>query len=83
MRDVLSALRPAVVAMIAAAGVSVLVSAFWGESIVLSATNWVLVAVFAVCFILLRKTKLNPVWVMVIAGVLNTVYTLISNAALQ
>lgn len=80
MSDVLSALRPAVVAMIAAAGVSVLVSAFWGESINIRATQWVLVAAFTVCFVLLRKTKLNPVWVMVIAGVINTAYTLISSA---
>lgn len=84
MSDVLSALRPAVVAMIAAAGVSVLVSAFWGEGAVsLATTKWVLVAAFAVCFVLLCKTKLNPVWVMVIAGVINTAYTLISNAVLQ
>ena len=80
MSDVLSALRPAVVAMIAAAGVSVLVSAFWGEHVNIQATQWVLVAAFAVCFVLLRKTKLNPVWVMVIAGVINTAYTLISSA---
>ena len=80
MSDVLSALRPAVVAMIAAAGVSVLVSAFWGERVNIQATQWVLVAAFAVCFVLLRKTKLNPAWVMVIAGVINTAYTLISSA---
>ena len=80
MSDVLSALRPAVVAMIAAAGVAGLVSAFWGERINIQATQWVLVAAFAVCFVLLRKTKLNPVWVMVIAGVINTAYTLISSA---
>lgn len=84
MSDVLSALRPAVVAMIAAAGVSVLISAFWGDGAVsIASTKWVLVAAFAVCFVLLRKTKLNPVWVMVIAGVINTAYTIISNAVLQ
>lgn len=81
MSDVLSTLRPAVVSMIAAAGVSILVSAFWGGGgISLDTTKWVLVAAFAVCFLLLRKTKLNPVWVMVIAGVINTAYTLIAGA---
>ena len=80
MEDILSALRPAVVAMIAASGVSILVSAFWGESISLASTKWVLVAAFAVYFLLLRKTKLNPVWVMLIAGVINTAYTLITSA---
>lgn len=82
MNDVLFALRPAVVAMIAAAGVSVLVSAFWGGGeISLAATKWVLVAAFAVCFVLLRKTKLSPVLVMVLAGVINTVYTLLFESA--
>lgn len=72
LQGVLGSLRPAVVAMIAAAGVSVLVTAFWdGEVISFFGTNWVLVAIFLVCFVLLRATKLNPVFVMVLAGVLN------------
>lgn len=77
MQDVLKSLRPAVVAMIASAGVSVLITAFWGSEVVLSATNWALIIIFTVCVILLRKTKLNPVWVMLLAGVLNTVYACI------
>ncbi|MFR6065848.1 MAG: chromate transporter [Eubacterium sp.] len=77
MQDILKSLRPAVVAMIASAGVSVLITAFWGSEVVLSATNWVLIIIFTVCVILLRKTKLNPVWVMLLAGVLNTVYAYI------
>lgn len=83
MDDVLSALRPAVVAMIAASGVSILVSALWGESISLGATKWVLAAAFGLCFVLMRKTKLNAVWVMLIAGVVNTAYTLIASAVGQ
>lgn len=72
LQGVLGSLRPAVVAMIASAGVSVLVTAFWGGGeITLAATSWALVVLFAVCFLLLRKTKLNPVLVMVLAGVLN------------
>ena len=30
-----------------------------------------MVAIFAVCYILLRKTKLSPIAVMVLAGILN------------
>ena len=72
LQGVLGSLRPAVVAMIAAAGVSVLVTAFWGDGVIsFLGTNWVLVAIFLVCFVLLRATKLNPVFVMVLAGVLN------------
>lgn len=72
LQGVLGSLRPAVVAMIAAAGVSVLVTAFWGDEVIsFFGTNWVLVAIFLVCFVLLRVTKLNPVFVMVLAGVLN------------
>lgn len=72
LQGVLGSLRPAVVAMIAAAGVSVLVTAFWSDGVIsFLGTNWALVAIFLVCFVLLRATKLNPVFVMVLAGVLN------------
>lgn len=79
----LDALRPAVVAMIASAGVSILMTAFWGEgaAVTLAGTNWVLFGIFAVCFLLLRKTKLNPIAVMVLAGVLNLAAALISGGA--
>ena len=62
--------RPAVVAMIASAGVSILVSAFWNgaDVIALADTRWVMVGIFVICLILLRKTKWNPVLVMALAG---------------
>ena len=72
MQAVLACLRPAVVAMIASAGVTILMSAFWGgRTVVLASTNFLMVGIFALCFLLLRKTKLNPIAVMVLAGVLN------------
>ena len=69
--EVLNSLRPAVVAMIASAGISVLITAFWGsaELISLTGTNWTLVVIFVVCVILLRKFRMNPILVMVLAGV--------------
>ncbi len=72
LQDVLGFLRPAVVAMIASAGVAVLVSAFWGEAekILLSDTNWELVIIFFLCLFLLIKIKMSPVAVMLLAGVL-------------
>ena len=72
LQGVLQSLRPAVVAMIASAGVSILVSAFWNgaDVIALADTRWVMVGIFVICLILLRKTKWNPVLVMALAGVL-------------
>ena len=67
----LGSLRPAVVAMIASAGVSILVTAFWGEAVVaFAATNWVMVVIFVLSVFLLLKCKLDPILVMVLAGVL-------------
>ena len=44
LQGVLNSLRPAVVAMIASAGISVLITAFWGSSmeIVLADTDWLM-----------------------------------------
>lgn len=70
LQGVLGSLRPAVVALIASAGISILITAFWGSgaAVALADTRWSLVAIFAVCVILLRKTRLSPVLVMVLAG---------------
>ena len=70
LQGVLTTLRPGVVAMIASAGVSILISAFWGneELIDLASTNWSLVIIFLISFFLLKKAKLNPILVMVLAG---------------
>ena len=79
LQGVLGSLRPAVVAMIAAAGISILITAFWGsrDLIAVTGTKWSLVLIFAVCMILLRKVKMNPIWVMVMAGVMKVGMSLI------
>lgn len=76
LQGILATLRPAVIAMIAAAGVSILVTAFWSTGIVtdsvtafLSHTDWQLVGIFILSLILLRKFKMNPIHVMLISGV--------------
>lgn len=55
--------------MIASAGILILKDAFWGsgESMSLTGTEWSMVVIFGICVLLLRK-KLNPIWVMVLAG---------------
>lgn len=68
LQEVLSCLRPAVVAMIASAGVSILVTTFWEKAVVLADTNWILVGIFLLSFVLLKKCRLSPILVMVLAG---------------
>lgn len=72
LQSVLGSLRPAVVAMIASAGVTILMNAFWGgRAIVPGSTNFLMVGIFALSFFLLRKAKLNAITVMVLAGIFN------------
>ena len=78
LQGVLKSLRPAVVAMIASAGVLILRNAFWSGAIRLSGTNWNMVALFAAAFLLLRRTKLSPILVMLLAGAANLVISLIT-----
>lgn len=72
LQGILGGIRPAVVALIGSAGISILQTAFWEASgkMVISDTSWLMVGIFVVCVILLRKVKMNPIWVMVLAGVM-------------
>ena len=72
LQGILGGIRPAVVALIGSAGISILQTAFWEVSgkMVISDTSWLMVGIFVVCVILLRKVKMNPIWVMLLAGVM-------------
>ena len=72
LQSVLKMLRPAVVALIATAGVSILTTAFFGESF--NTFKIHLVVIFGICVILLTKYKWDPILVMLLAGVMNTIY---------
>ena len=77
LQSVLASLRPAVVAMIASSGVLILASAFWGGGAVTpEGTRWTMVAIFALSYVLLRRTKLSPIAVMVLAGGANLLLSL-------
>ena len=80
LQGILNSLRPAVVAMIASAGISVLITALWGsaELISLAGTNWILAAIFVLCVVLLRKFRMNPILVMVLAGVVKAGVSVLS-----
>lgn len=69
IQGVLSGLRPAVVAMIAGAGVSLFISAAWPNAINFSTTDWIAVLIFAIALVILRWKKPNPITVMVGAGI--------------
>ncbi len=76
LQGILTTLRPAVVAMIATAGVSILITSFWGNGdIVLSGVKISAVVIFIICMVLLMKFNMNPILVMILAGVMNVVYS--------
>ena len=80
IQGVLQSLRPAVVAMIGAAGVSILVTAFWGLggfTPELQALNLRSVCIFLGALVLLIRFKMSPILVMVLSGVFQTVCQLI------
>lgn len=71
LQGTLSALRPAVVALIANAGVTILISAFFRNNTVSFAGGNVeirMIVYFIIAMFLLRKVKLNPILVMVLCG---------------
>jgi len=71
VQGILAGLRPAVIAMIASAGLSLMVLAFYGQREMPG--EWydvdvIAVGIFAAGLVLLRKWKMNPIWVMAGAG---------------
>ena len=73
LQGILHSLRPAVVAMIGSAGISILVTAFWsseGDTVI-----------FIISLILLQKGKKNPIFVMVLAGVMKVAVALVEKFA--
>ena len=78
LKDALASLRPAVVSMIFAAGLSILIpTAFRNGKLSFSEENFMIVPfiLFILAIIALRKFKLNPILVMISSGV---VYMIIS-----
>lgn len=79
--NILSSLRPAVVALIAAAGFSMLQTAVLsGKVPQLSSVNIFALFLFIAAFFILRKWKLNPILVMCLCGVGNLLFTLFKSA---
>ena len=75
----LASLRPAVVAMIAKAGITILISAFFLDGTVTFIRQNICVSMilfFGIALILLRKFKVNPILAMVLCGVANVILTI-------
>ena len=71
IQGTLRGLRPAIVALIAAAGVNILLLALAGEGE--GSVNLVGLALFAAAFLTLRRWKPNPIYVMLGCGALGAV----------
>ena len=71
-QEILGSLRPAVVAMIASAGITILASALWQEAAVKTIATLKLdsVFLFAVGVFLLKVKNKNPIFVMLLCGLL-------------
>lgn len=72
VQGILAGLRPAVVAIIASAGLSLMILSFYGERVLpddLSGINTVSVIIFVVSFFVLRKWRKNPIHIMTGAGI--------------
>ena len=69
LQSVLASLRPAVVALIAAAGLSILQTvAFGGEGMRWADVDWIGLGIFAAAFLALRVLKKNPILIMACCG---------------
>lgn len=71
VQGILAGLRPAVIAMIASAGISLLILAIYGQRTLpadLTSVDIIAVVIFLAGFVTLRRWKLNPLWVMAGCG---------------
>ncbi len=74
LQSILGSLRPAVVALIASAGISILMQVmFQGQAMEAANVNWFGILLFAAAFFVLRKFKWNPIGVMSLCGVIGLV----------
>ena len=72
VKSILAGLRPAVVAMIASAGISLFIMAIYGQRALpenITSPDIIALIIFAIGFVILRKRKINPIYVMLGSGV--------------
>ena len=72
VQGILAGLRPAVISMIASAGISLFIMALYGQRTLpadLKSFDVIALVIFTVGFLILRKWKTNPIYVMAGCGV--------------
>ena len=77
IQSILSVLRPAVVVMIAISGIKILESALGINGFSMENFKIHMLAIFIICMVLLLKYNKNPIFVMVLAGLLNLFYNVL------
>ena len=77
IQSILSVLRPAVVVMIAISGIKILESALGINGFSMENFKIHMLAIFIICMVLLLKYNKNPIFVMVLAGLLNLLYNVL------
>lgn len=76
VQGILTGLRPAVIAMIASAGISLIILSFYGQRQIPADylnVNPISLGIFAASILVLRKWKKNPISVMIGAGIAGVV----------
>lgn len=73
IKGVLNGLRPAVVALIASAGLTIFILAIWGENgftFDLQSINFISLILFTIGLFILRRYKPNPILIMLCTGII-------------
>lgn len=79
LQNILNMLRPAVISLIAVAGLTILITAFFQENQISVDTLKIhMMIIFGICVYLLTKKKMNPIFVMILAGVMNLLYSFVA-----
>ena len=76
VQGILNGIRPAIVSLIATAGLTILVMAIWGDkgfSLDVNSINFIALILFAGALFVIRKFKFNPIYVMLGCGVIGGV----------
>lgn len=80
VQGILSGLRPAVVALIASAGITILILSLWGDHgfTMLTRVDLIATGIFLISLVVLRKWKPNQIVVMLGSGIVGMILYLIT-----
>ena len=71
LKSILASIRPVTIGIILSAGISLLCNALWeNKNIGFSSLDFISLFIFVISFIVLRKTKLSPVLIIFLSGII-------------